>query len=65
MRMTIQKAEPITVSAARAQLKMLLSNARTLNNFSLEMLERSYRVPRKEIEHLLTVERQRREAAGR
>ena len=63
MRMRAQK-EAITVSVARSQLTMLLANARSLDHLTVETLARSYRVKPKEIEYLLTVERQRREAAG-
>lgn len=63
MRMHAQK-EAITVTAARSQLKMLLTNARSLDHLTVETLARSYRVPLKEIDYLLTTERQRREAAA-
>jgi len=56
------KNDAITVAAARSQLKQLLANARTLEHLTAETLARSYRVPLKEIEYLLTMERQRREA---
>lgn len=56
------KKDAITVSVARAQLKALLTNARTLDHLTVETLARSYRVPLKEIEYLLTMERKQREA---
>lgn len=62
--MTVQKADPITVAAARSQLKMLLANARSLDRLTPETLARSYRVPLKEITYLLTLEQNRREALG-
>lgn len=58
----IAKNDAITVASARAQLKLLLANARTLDHLTVETLTRSYRVPPKEIEYLLALERQHREA---
>ena len=55
------KNDAITVAAARSQLKLLLANARSLDHLTVETLARSYRVPPKEIEYLLTLERSRRE----
>ena len=63
MRMTRQK-EAITVAAARAQLKAMLANARSLDHLTIEQLSRSYRVSPKEIQYELTVARQKREARG-
>ena len=64
MKMRAQK-EAITVSVARSQLTMLLANARSLDHLTVETLARSYRLKPKEIEYLLTIERQKRETAGR
>lgn len=64
IRRAIPKSDTITVAAARSQLNMLLANARKLDHLTVEQLARSYRVPAKEIEYLLTLERQRREATG-
>ncbi|SCW56757.1 hypothetical protein SAMN02927924_01416 [Sphingobium faniae] len=64
MRQRIQKNDAITVAAARSQLKLLLANARSLDNLTPEILVRSYRVPLREIEYELVMERQRREARG-
>ncbi|WP_416463214.1 hypothetical protein [Sphingomonas sp. VDB2] len=61
MRMSRQK-EAITVASARAQLKVMLANARSLEHLAIDQLARSYRVPPKEIEYELTVARQKREA---
>lgn len=63
-RRAIQKNEALTVTAARAQLRMLLANARSLDALTPEMLARSYRVQPREIDRLLSEERQRREARG-
>ncbi|QJR01150.1 hypothetical protein HH800_02405 [Sphingobium yanoikuyae] len=60
--MTRQK-EAITVASARAQLKAMLANARSLDHLTVEQLVRSYRVPPREIEYELTVARQKRGAA--
>jgi hypothetical protein len=62
MRMTRQK-EAITVASARAQLKAMLANARSLDHLTVEQLVRSYRVPLKEIEYELAIARQKRGAA--
>ena len=48
----------------RAQMVAMLANARTVDGFTVEGLARSYRVPLREIEYHLTIERQRREARG-
>lgn len=64
MRRAIPKNDAITVAAARSQLKSLLVSARSLDVFTPESLHRSYRVPLKEIEYELVMERQRREARG-
>jgi uncharacterized protein YfeS len=61
MRMTRQK-EAITVASARAQLKVMLANARSLDHLTIEQLARSYRVPVKEIECELATARQKRGA---
>lgn len=60
--MTRQK-EAITVASARAQLKAMLANARSLDHLTVEQLVRSYRVPLKEIEYELAIARQKRGAA--
>lgn len=60
---TNAKDSAVTVATARAQLKGMLANARSLDHLTVEQLVRSYRVPLKEIEYLLTIERQKREAA--
>lgn len=61
MRMrTNAKDSAVTVATARAQLKGMLANARSLDHLTVEQLVRSYRVPLKEIEYLLTIERQNR-----
>lgn len=54
----------VTVATARAQLKSMLANARSLDGMTVETLVRSYRVPRKEIEYELTIARQKRGAQG-
>lgn len=54
----------ITMATARAQLKSMLANARSLDAMSVEVLSRSYRVPVKEIEYELAIARQKREARG-
>ncbi|MFQ3894586.1 hypothetical protein [Sphingobium sp. R-7] len=59
--MTRQK-EAMTVASARAQLKAMLANARSLDRFTVDTLARSYRVPPREIEYELMVARQKREA---
>lgn len=61
MRMTRQK-EAITVASARAQLKAMLANARSLDHLTIDQLARSYRVPLKEIEYELAIARQKRGA---
>lgn len=61
MRMIRQK-EAITIATARAQLKSMLANARSLDAFTVDQLARCYRVPPKEIEYELSVARQKREA---
>lgn len=65
MRMrTNAKDSAITIATARAQMVAMLANARSLDGFTVEGLARSYRVPLREIEYHLTIERQRREARG-
>lgn len=65
MRMrTNAKDSAITIATARAQMLAMLANARTVDGFTVEGLARSYRLPLREIEYHLTIERQRRAARG-
>jgi len=61
---TNAKDSAITIATARAQMVAMLANARSIDHHTAESLHRSYRVPLKEIEYHLTIERQRREARG-
>lgn len=63
-RREIPKSEALTVAAARTQLKLLLGQAVSLDHLTAEGLHRSYRVPLREIEYMLTIARQKREAQG-
>jgi hypothetical protein len=63
MRMIRQK-EAMTVASARAQLKAMLANARSLDHLTVEQLVRSYRVSLKEIEYELAIARRKREGRG-
>ena len=63
MRMrTNAKDSAVTVATARAQLKAMLANARSLDGMTAEGLFRAYRVPLKEIEYELTMAQQKRAA---
>lgn len=59
-----RQKEAITVAAARAQLKAVLANARSLDHFTVDQLARCYRVSAREIEYELTIARQKRGASA-
>lgn len=59
---TNAKDSAVTVATARAQLKAMLANARSLDHLTADQLVRSYRVPLKEIEYELAIARQKRGA---
>lgn len=59
---TNAKDSAVTVATARAQLKAMLANARSLDHLTVDQLVRSYRVPLKEIEYELAIARQKRGA---
>lgn len=63
MRMRAAQNTAVTVATARAQLKAMLANARSLDAFTVESLIRSYRLSPKEIEYELAIARQKRAAA--
>lgn len=54
------KDSAVTIATARMQLTSMLANARTLEGLTAESLARSYRVPVKEIDYMLTIARQKR-----
>lgn len=59
---TNAKESAVTVATARAQFRMMLANARSLDHMSPESLVRSYRLSLKEIEYELTIAKQKRVA---
>ncbi len=59
---TNAKDSAITIATARSQMLAMLANARSVDSFTVEGLARSYRLPLREIEYHLTIERQRRTA---
>ncbi|MBB4642351.1 hypothetical protein [Rhizorhapis suberifaciens] len=61
MRMRHADTKTITAAAAKAQLKMMLTCARSIDHLTVDGLARMYRVRPKEIEIELTAERERRE----
>jgi hypothetical protein len=56
MRVRKSDTDAISAAGARAQLKMLLSGARSLDHFTAEGLARTHRVPAKVCERLLAEE---------
>lgn len=59
-----QKADDrtVTVEQARAQFVLMLTSARSIDHFTADGLARMYKVPRREIEQRLEIERLRRAA---
>lgn len=64
MRLPKYPDKQITGAQALVSLKMMLVNARNLDQFTAESLARMYRVPIKDCEYHLTIARQNRSAAN-
>ncbi|SNT15785.1 hypothetical protein SAMN06295912_15010 [Sphingomonas laterariae] len=62
MRLSKYPDKQITQAQALAQLKSLLTSARSIDQFTVDSLGRMFRVPPKQIEYELTIARQKRAA---
>lgn len=60
MKVRRSDTQAISARAAKAQLKMMLACARSIDHLTVEGLARMYRVRPAEIERELTAERERR-----